>query len=196
MAPAHEQEQIKNTIVKIDFMAGDVRDFLRHLAQAPGLKEMVTELHMGANKKKAQEQQIEAGDFVEYRDEQGRLTEGVVMDTELGILKVDNAIYRRKDYVIPEDARKIGYKTAFRGDKKYIVYKYFGTPEFAYKIEDVPLEDKEEALRQIETAVAGEDLERGPRDKDSTSSDFFGFVWGRSEGWGGAGGERQWMKGG
>jgi hypothetical protein len=33
-APAHEKEQIKNVLVKIDFHNGDVNDFLEHLAQA------------------------------------------------------------------------------------------------------------------------------------------------------------------
>ena len=33
-APKHEQAGIKTTIVKIDFHNGDVRHFLRHLAQA------------------------------------------------------------------------------------------------------------------------------------------------------------------
>lgn len=33
-APAHEQASIKNTIVKIDFMNGDVNHFFRHLAGA------------------------------------------------------------------------------------------------------------------------------------------------------------------
>ena len=33
-APAHEQTGIKATIVKIDFMNGDVNHFFRHLAQA------------------------------------------------------------------------------------------------------------------------------------------------------------------
>lgn len=33
-APANEQQQIKNTLVKIDFMNGDIRHFFRHLAQA------------------------------------------------------------------------------------------------------------------------------------------------------------------
>jgi hypothetical protein len=34
IAPAHEQAQIKNTIVKIDFCNGDVLHFFRHLCQA------------------------------------------------------------------------------------------------------------------------------------------------------------------
>ena len=33
-ASAHEQAGIKNMIVRIDFANGDVRDYLRHLAQA------------------------------------------------------------------------------------------------------------------------------------------------------------------
>jgi len=33
-APAHEQAAIKNMLVKIDFRNGDVRHYLRHLAQA------------------------------------------------------------------------------------------------------------------------------------------------------------------
>ena len=33
-APAHEQAGIKATIVKIDFMNGDVNHFFKHLAQA------------------------------------------------------------------------------------------------------------------------------------------------------------------
>jgi hypothetical protein len=33
-APAHEQEKIKATLVKIDFMNGDCLHFFRHLAQA------------------------------------------------------------------------------------------------------------------------------------------------------------------
>lgn len=32
-APAREQAQIKQMIVKIDFVNGDVNDFLRHLAE-------------------------------------------------------------------------------------------------------------------------------------------------------------------
>ena len=32
-APAHEQAQIKNTIVKIDFCNGDVNHFFEHLAR-------------------------------------------------------------------------------------------------------------------------------------------------------------------
>jgi hypothetical protein len=34
IAPQHEQKAIKEMIVKIDFKNGDVRHFLRHLAQA------------------------------------------------------------------------------------------------------------------------------------------------------------------
>ena len=34
IAPKHEQAQIKDMIVKIDFVNGDVMDFYRHLAQA------------------------------------------------------------------------------------------------------------------------------------------------------------------
>ena len=34
MAPDHEQAQIKNVIVKIDFANGDVLHFFRHLAKA------------------------------------------------------------------------------------------------------------------------------------------------------------------
>jgi hypothetical protein len=33
-APAHEQAGIKDMLVKIDFKNGDVRHYLRHLAQA------------------------------------------------------------------------------------------------------------------------------------------------------------------
>ena len=33
-APAHEQAAIKTMLVKIDFKNGDVRHYLRHLAQA------------------------------------------------------------------------------------------------------------------------------------------------------------------
>lgn len=33
-APAHEQAGIKNMLVRIDFKNGDVRHYLRHLAQA------------------------------------------------------------------------------------------------------------------------------------------------------------------
>lgn len=33
-APASEQEQIKNTLIKIDFHNGDVMNFFNHLAQA------------------------------------------------------------------------------------------------------------------------------------------------------------------
>lgn len=33
-APEHEQKQIKNMLVKIDFTNGDVRHFLKHLAKA------------------------------------------------------------------------------------------------------------------------------------------------------------------
>lgn len=33
-APASEQQQIKNTLVAIDFKNGDVLHFIRHLAQA------------------------------------------------------------------------------------------------------------------------------------------------------------------
>lgn len=33
-APAHEQQAIKNMIVKIDFANGDVRHYFRHLAKA------------------------------------------------------------------------------------------------------------------------------------------------------------------
>ena len=33
-APLHEQKAIKTTLVKIDFMNGDIRHFFRHLAQA------------------------------------------------------------------------------------------------------------------------------------------------------------------
>lgn len=33
-APAHEQRGIKAMLVKIDFVNGSVRDYLRHLAQA------------------------------------------------------------------------------------------------------------------------------------------------------------------
>jgi hypothetical protein len=33
-APAHEQEKIKTTFVKIDFANGDVMHFIKHLAQA------------------------------------------------------------------------------------------------------------------------------------------------------------------
>lgn len=33
-APKHEQAQIKNTLVKIDFMNGDVMHFFKHLAKA------------------------------------------------------------------------------------------------------------------------------------------------------------------
>jgi len=33
-APDHEQRAIKSTIVKIDFVNGDVRHFFRHLGQA------------------------------------------------------------------------------------------------------------------------------------------------------------------
>ena len=32
-APDHEQEQIRDVLVKIDFVNGDVLDFLQHLAQ-------------------------------------------------------------------------------------------------------------------------------------------------------------------
>ena len=34
IAPAHEQAAIKNVLVKIDFMNGDVMHFFRHLAKA------------------------------------------------------------------------------------------------------------------------------------------------------------------
>ena len=34
IAPTHEQNQLKNIIVRIDFANGDVMDFFRHLAQA------------------------------------------------------------------------------------------------------------------------------------------------------------------
>lgn len=34
IAPAHEQEQIKNVLVKIDFQNGDVCHFFRHLGKA------------------------------------------------------------------------------------------------------------------------------------------------------------------
>ena len=34
VAPKHEQEQIKNVIVQIDFANGDVMDFFKHLAKA------------------------------------------------------------------------------------------------------------------------------------------------------------------
>jgi len=33
-APKHEQKAIKKTIVKIDFLNGDVLDYFKHLAQA------------------------------------------------------------------------------------------------------------------------------------------------------------------
>ena len=33
-APKHEQESIRKTLVKIDFMNGDVMHFFRHLAKA------------------------------------------------------------------------------------------------------------------------------------------------------------------
>ena len=33
-APAHEQKSIKSTIVRIDFVNGDVLDFFHHLAKA------------------------------------------------------------------------------------------------------------------------------------------------------------------
>lgn len=36
-APAHEQRAIKAACVRIDFLNGDVRHFLRHLAQALAL---------------------------------------------------------------------------------------------------------------------------------------------------------------
>ena len=36
-APAHEKAKIKATFVKIDFMNGDVRHFLKHLAKAVAL---------------------------------------------------------------------------------------------------------------------------------------------------------------
>jgi len=36
-APASEQAQIKNTLVKIDFKNGDVKHFLRHLGGALAL---------------------------------------------------------------------------------------------------------------------------------------------------------------
>jgi len=36
-APKHEQQAIKNMIVKIDFANGDVIDFFRHLAEAIAL---------------------------------------------------------------------------------------------------------------------------------------------------------------
>lgn len=34
IAPAHEQNQIKNTLVKIDFHNGDIMHFFTYLAQA------------------------------------------------------------------------------------------------------------------------------------------------------------------
>lgn len=34
VAPKHEQDAIKKTFVKIDFMNGDVRHFIKHLAKA------------------------------------------------------------------------------------------------------------------------------------------------------------------
>jgi cation transport regulator ChaC len=34
IAPTHEQKQIKNMLVKIDFQHGDVKHYLRHLASA------------------------------------------------------------------------------------------------------------------------------------------------------------------
>jgi len=33
-APKHEQKGIRNTLVKIDFLNGDVMHFIKHLAQA------------------------------------------------------------------------------------------------------------------------------------------------------------------
>ena len=33
-APAHEQQGIKTTLVKIDFANGDIKHYFRHLAQA------------------------------------------------------------------------------------------------------------------------------------------------------------------
>lgn len=36
-APAHEQEQIKSVLVKIDFMNGDENHFLSHILQAVAL---------------------------------------------------------------------------------------------------------------------------------------------------------------
>lgn len=37
LAPAHEQKAIKTMLVKIDFVNGDVRRYLRHMAQAIAL---------------------------------------------------------------------------------------------------------------------------------------------------------------
>lgn len=37
LAPASEQRAIKTMLVKIDFVNGDVRKYLRHLAQAIAL---------------------------------------------------------------------------------------------------------------------------------------------------------------
>jgi len=37
IAPAHEQEAIKNTLIKIDFLNGDIVDYFKHLAKAIAL---------------------------------------------------------------------------------------------------------------------------------------------------------------
>ena len=34
VAPKHEQNQIKNMLVRIDFINGDIMDFFKHIAQA------------------------------------------------------------------------------------------------------------------------------------------------------------------